>query len=125
MSILTTFNTHLIDFLNDVSSIFPEDKDIKKARTALEMLKKANPRAIIRIWKSQITDVYGEKIYNGDISFFIDKDYSSDLKSTDESDKILDTINRLRNPVRNMGETNQRKAMKYIQNLTKMSRMYN
>lgn len=125
MSILTTFNTHLIDFLNDVSSIFPEDKDIKKARTALEMLKKANPRAIIRIWKSQISDVYGEKIDNGDISFFIDKDYSSDLKSTDESDKILDTINRLRKPVKNMGKSNQEKAMKYIQNLTKMSRMYN
>lgn len=124
MSILTAFNNHLLEFLSDVSSIFPEDRDIKKARTALEMLKKANPRAIIQIWKSHITNVYGEKIDKGDISFFIDKDYSFDIKQTDGGNKILEAVNRLRDPVKNMGIENQEKTMKYIQNLTKLSRMY-
>jgi hypothetical protein len=124
MSILSAFNNHLIEFVSDVSSIFPEDKDIKKAKSAIEMLKKANPRAIILIWKSHITDRYGDKIDNGDISFFVNKDYSFDVKGADGSSKILEAVNRLRDPVKNMGADNQQKTMKYIQNLTKLSRMY-
>lgn len=124
MSILTAFNNHLLEFLEDVSSIFPEDRDIKKAKTALEMLKKANPRAIILIWKSHITSKYGDTIDSGDISFFINKDYSFDIEGAQSSSKILDAINRLREPVKNMGVENQKKTMKYIQNLTKLSRMY-
>lgn len=125
MSILNAFNTHLLEFLNDVSSIFPNDKDVKKAKAGLEMLKKANPRAIIMIWKSHITNVYGQKIDDGDISFFIDKDYSFDLKNSESGNKILEAVDRLRDPVKNMGHDNQEKTMKYIQNLTKLSRMYN
>lgn len=124
MSILTAFNNHLIDFLSDVADTFPEDKDIRKAKSALEMLKKANPRAIIKIWKSHITDRYGKQIDNGDISFFINKDYSFDLKGADNNSQILDCVSRLRGPVKEMGEENQNKTMKYIQNLTKLSRMY-
>jgi hypothetical protein len=124
MSILSAFNNHLLEFLEDVSSIFPDDKDIKKAKSALEMLKKANPRAIILIWKSHITDRYGDQIDNGDISFFVNKDYSFDVQGADGASKILDAVNRLRGPVRNMGADNQQKTMKYLQNLTKLSRMY-
>lgn len=124
MSVLSAFNNHLLEFLDDVSTIFPEDKDIKKAKSALEMLKKANPRAIILIWKSHITNRYGKSIDEGDISFFINKDYSFDVQGADGASKILDAVNRLRDPVKNMGVENQQKTMKYIQNLTKLSRMY-
>tara|TARA_Y100000780_G_C13691869_1_gene419882 strand:+ start:4855 stop:5232 length:378 start_codon:yes stop_codon:yes gene_type:complete len=124
MSVLKAFNEHLLELLRDISNTFPEDRDIKKAKSALEMLKKANPRALILIWKSHITDVYGEQIDAGDISFFINKDYTSDLNGADNNSQIIDSINRLRGPVKSMGEDNQKKTMKYIQNLTKLSRMY-
>ena len=55
------------------------------------------------------------------ISFFIDKDYGSDISTAQNSDKIMESINRLREPIRNMGEENQAVVMKYIQNLTKLS----
>jgi len=124
MSVLTAFNNHLLEFLQDVATIFPEDKDIKKAKSALEMLKKANPKAILTIWKSQITDKYSTKIEAGDIGFFLDKDYGSDLQQASSSSKIMDAINRLREPIRNMGADNQKKTMVYIQNLTKLSKLY-
>jgi len=124
MSVLKAFNEHLIELLGDISNTFPEDRDIKKAKSALEMLKKANPRAMIIIWKSHITEPYGDHIDNGDISFFINKDYTFDLEGADNNSHILDSINRLRGPVKSMGEDNQKKTMKYIQNLTKLSRMY-
>lgn len=119
-----TFNDEFIKFVGQVHSIFPNDKDIKKAKTALEMLKSANPKLIIKIWKEYISDVYSEKITQGDISFFIYKDYSSDIADTNNSSKIMESINRLRGPIRDMGEKNQKTAMQYIQNLTKLCNVY-
>jgi len=124
MSILTAFNNHFIEFLEDVSNIFPNDKDIKKSKVSLELLKKTNPRLIIKVWKEQIASKYREKIEAGDISFFLNKDYSSDIDGANESTKIMSSIERLRVPISNMGEDNQEKTMRYIQNLTKLSDLY-
>ena len=122
-NILTVFNDHFIEFLNDVQSVFPSDPDILTAKNALTMIRKANPKMIVKIWKAFIADKYGAQIASGDISFFIDKDYASDVSTASGSDKIMESIDRLREPVRNMGEENQAKVMKYIQNLTKLANM--
>ena len=88
------------------------------------MLKKMNPAIVIKTWKKYIADRYLEQINNDDVSFFISKDYSNDLIYSYNPDKIIDTINRLRDPIRNMDESDQVKTMKYIKNLTKMSLLY-
>lgn len=120
-NILTAFNDHFIEFLNDIQSVFPEDHDILTAKNALTAIRKANPKMIVKIWKAFICDKYREQIMAGDIGFFINKDYSEDVSNSNSSDKIMDSINRLREPVRNMNLENQAKTMKYIQNLTKLS----
>ena len=124
-SIVGAFNNHFVEFLEDVQTIFPNDKQIKTAKSALLMLKKANPSAIVKIWKANITSKYKQKIVDGDISFFLEKDYSEDLQGNGNQNTIMESINRLRDPIRNMGVDNQKKAMKYIQNLTKISELYN
>ena len=122
-NILTAFNDHFIDFLNDVQSVFPEDPDILSAKNALILIRKANPKMIVKIWKGFIADKYRDQIAAGDIGFFISKDYSCDVSNASGSDKIMESIDRLREPVRNMGTDNQAKVMKYIQNLTKLSEL--
>jgi hypothetical protein len=122
-NILTAFNDHFLEFLNDVQSVFPEDADILTAKNALTAIRKANPKMIVKIWKAFIAEKYREQILAGDIAFFIDKDYGSDVSTAQNSDKIMDSINRLREPIRNMGPDNQAKVMKYIQNLTKLSEL--
>ena len=122
-NILTAFNDHFSEFLNDIQSVFPNDPDILSAKNALTMIRKANPKMIVKIWKSFIADKYRTQIELNDISFFIDKDYSSDVSTTSGSDKIMESIDRLREPIRNMAPDNQAKVMKYIQNLTKLADM--
>ena len=122
-NILTAFNDHFIEFLNDVQSVFPEDTDILAAKNALIAIRKANPKMIVKIWKTFIADKYRDQIQANDISFFLTKDYSSDVATSGNSDKIMDSIDRLREPIRNMGPDNQAKVMKYIQNLTKLSEL--
>ncbi len=120
-NILTAFNDHFLEFLNDVQSVFPEDPDILSAKNALMTIRKANPKMIVKIWKAFIADKYREQILAGDIGFFVAKDYSTDVATASGSDKIMESIDRLREPVKNMGPENQAKVMKYIQNLTKLS----
>lgn len=120
-NILAAFNDHFLEFLNDIQSVFPEDVDILTAKNALTAIRKANPKMIVKIWRVFIADKYRDQILAGNISFFIDKDYGSDISIAQNSDKIMESINRLREPIRNMGEENQAVVMKYIQNLTKLS----
>lgn len=122
-NILAAFNDHFLEFLYDIQSVFPTDPDIMAAKNALTLIRKANPKMIVKIWKTFIADKYRNQIELGDISFFIDKDYSADVSTASGSDKIMESIDRLREPVRNMGAENQAKVMKYIQNLTKLSSM--
>ena len=124
-NILKTFNDHFVDFLNDIQSVFPDDSDIQSSKTTLLTIKKMNPRLIIKIWNEHIVKKYKNQILNGDISFFIDKDYSDDLNEMDDASSIANKINKLREPIKNMGKENQDKCMKYIQNLTKLSELYN
>ena len=124
-NILLTFNNQFIEFINYIETIFPDDTDIVTSKNAFILARKSNPKIIIKIWKTCIVLKYKTEIESGDLSFFINKDYSDDLTHAENSDKIMDAINRLRNPIKNMNEPDQLKVMKYIQNLKKISVMYN
>ena len=87
------------------------------------MIRKANPKMIVKIWKTFIADKYRSEIESNDITFFLSKDYSSDVSTAKNSDKIMESIDRLREPIKNMDPDNQAKVMKYIQNLTKLADM--
>lgn len=120
-NILAAFNDHFLEFLNDIQSVFPHDTDILSAKNALTLIRKANPKMIVKIWKTFIADKYRGQIEANDISFFLTKDYLCDVSTSQNSDKIMESIDRLREPIRNMAPDNQAKVMKYIQNLTKLS----
>jgi accessory colonization factor AcfC len=123
-NILTAFNDHFGEFINDIQSVFPEDVDILYAKNALITVRKANPKMIVKIWNSFIVSKYRSEINSGNLDFFMNKDYSNDVSSSQNSDKIMESIDRLREPIKNMSKENQTKVMKYIQNLTKLAAIY-
>jgi hypothetical protein len=122
-NILTAFNDHFIDFVSDVQSVFPEDPDILATKNGLTAVRKANPKMIVKIWNAYVVGKYKPEIEAGNIAFFINKDYASDVSVAANSDKIMESINRLREPIRQMTPESQAKTMKYIQNLTKLAAM--
>ena len=122
-NILTAFNDHFIEFVSDIQSVFPNDPDILATKNALSAIRKANPKMIVKIWNSFVVGKYKSEIEAGNIGFFINKDYASDVSAAANSDKIMDSINRLRDPIRQMTPEDQAKTMKYIQNLTKLAAM--
>ena len=122
-NILTAFNDHFIEFVNDVHCVFPDDADILATKNALTAIRKANPKMIVKIWNAFIVSKYKSEIESGNIEFFVNKDYSQDISATNNSDKIMECIDRLRDPIKNMSLENQAKVMKYIQNLTKLAQL--
>ena len=122
-NILTAFNDHFLEFVNDVQNVFPNDEAILTAKNAFLLARKANPKLIVKIWKTFIVSKYKTEIESGNIEFFINKDYTNDVAASIYSDKITESIDRLRDPIKNMNAEDQLKAMKYIQNLTKLSQI--
>ena len=122
-NMLTIFNDHFVEFITDIHNVFPEDPDILAAKNSLIAIRKANPKLIVKIWIKYVATPYQDRIMAGDIKFFIEKDYSNDLTRSNNPDQIMESIDRLRNPVKLMDPDNQQKTMKYIQNLCKIAFM--
>jgi hypothetical protein len=122
-NIPTIFNNHFTEFINDICTIFPDNVRILAAKNALSTIRRANPKMIIKIWITYVATPYKTQIERGDISFFLEKDYSSDFVDFSPHSDTMDYINILRDPIRNMGQENQTKAMKYIQNLSKIAEL--
>jgi hypothetical protein len=117
----TIFNNHFEEFVTDVQKVFPDDVDLLTAKNSLLAIRKMNPRMIVQIWKKYINAHYKTEIEAGNLKFFLEKDYRTDIKDTGNAEMIAKSIDRLRGPIREMSEENQKKAMQYIQNLTKLA----
>jgi hypothetical protein len=123
-NILTAFNDHFVEFISDIQTVFPDDHDILMAKNSLIAIRKANPKMIIKIWNGLIVGKYKKEIEAGDLTFFINNDYSQDLANSYNSKQITDAVDRLRQPIKLMSDENKTKTIKYIQNLTKLATIF-
>lgn len=122
--ILKAFNDHFEEFINDVREVFPDDIDIETAAAALLRLRKMNPKLILQTFYEYVACPYRAEIVKGDLAFFISKDYAFDISGIGQDSLILEKIDMLRDPVKNMSVKSQEKVMKYMQNLVKLASLY-
>ena len=120
--VMKAFLNQFTDFVEDIQSVFPDNSDIDSAKTSLFLVKKLNPRILMNAWTTYIAEPYNDQIEKGDIGFFLEKDYTHDLEYMGNS--VMQKVDTLRGPVRDMGADNQAKSMKYIQNLTKLAKLH-
>lgn len=123
-TMLRAFNSHFFEFLDDIITIVPDQKQLSASKSSFEMIKMGSPTAIIKAWHKFIVVPYEKVIADGDISFFFEKDYRDDLSHLKNSDSIMSIIDTIREPIKRMGSANHQHTMKYIQNLSKLSTIY-
>lgn len=70
MSILSAFNTQLIQFFDELCNTFPEDKDIKMATEAIKGAKKINPRLILDLFVEHVYKECASAVYDRNIHQF-------------------------------------------------------
>lgn len=124
--VLKAFNQQFFEFLDDIVSIYPENVEILTARETFGTFKRMNPTSLIKVWYARIYMTYREQIEAGNIDFFMEKDYGEDLNNSDPNNmrRVLEMIDKVRGPLRDMGPENRSCAVKYIKNLSKLSVAY-
>ena len=123
-NILKTFNNQFFAFLDDVIRVFPDNVDIATGKKSFEMIRMANASLIIKSWYSYVYSQYKDSIDKGDVDYFVNKDYQSDLQSVANNGEVLRIIDSLREPIKNMDDTNKAHTVKYLQILSKLSEAY-
>jgi hypothetical protein len=122
--ILSTFIAQLTECLDDISTVYDNDKRFIKCKRYVNGIKIANPSLLIKSWKSFIADKYDKQIEEGDFQYFLEKDYTEDLSTLEINSTVESTITELRSVIRDMSPDNKSKSLKYVQNLTKLSKLY-
>jgi hypothetical protein len=122
-TICGAFNNHVREFFDDIKRVAPDDRDIIAAETAVNAARRANATLFLKAWKKYTTP-YQEQIENKDLTFFLSKDYSSDVDTEERKGALLDAIERIRRKVATMEETHQIAIMGYVHNLTKLAGLY-
>ena len=123
-SILKAFINHFDEFIEDILKVYPEHPKLLKCKMYFDGLKKTNPRIIITVWKEYVNSKYRDLITNGDVQFFLNRDFNDDIQDTSNPNKVQHEIEELRSIVKTFSDDNLNKSMKYVQNLTKLSDMY-
>ena len=125
-TILKAFNNQFEEFLEDVELLFPDNRDIKTSKTGLLMLRKANPKKIVSVWYRYVCLKYEAEIENENLDYFLTKDYSSDIKMDEgATDKVMEGIDKIREPLRQLEPDNRKKTLQYLKNLNQLSKIYN
>lgn len=123
-AILKAFNKHFFEFLDEIIGIIPENNDVSVARNSFDTIRQANPTTIAKVWYKYVHIPYSDIIDTGDITFFFDKDYSADLTNVHQQGRVMEIIDKIRSPIKNMSPENVAHSAKYIQNLGKLSALY-
>ena len=117
---LTAFNNLVIKFNDELIETFPEENDFKVSKNGILLLKKANPRKIVTIFK-KYTEIYREKISNEDEDFFLQNDYNDVVNNDSEKDNVFFLIDKLKKYWTVLSDSNKKNVWKYLNTLMCLS----
>jgi hypothetical protein len=123
-TVLRAFNNLFASFLEDVIQIYPENTDIIYAKNSFDSVRKLNPTIIAKSWQKYVAIPYGSVIEEGNIDFFLDKDYQADLAHLGDATEFLKMIDKVREPLKGMSEVNKKHSSEYLQKLNKLANIY-
>lgn len=87
------FNKNYFDLLLFLKNHSNKNKEYNNFYTKNLLLKKTNIKYIIKSWYSYITVLYYDEIMNGDITFFLNKNFNDDKKKiTDSYKNMFDNV---------------------------------
>jgi hypothetical protein len=107
--------TQFTAFVNELSNMYPEDADFPMFAMTLSLMKSTNPMMVINFIKTEITDIYGEKIAVRDESFFLNQDLST------RDDVDLNVVDKLKQYIVGMTPATKDTVWAYIEIITRLS----
>jgi hypothetical protein len=111
MSLLSAFNTQLVNLFDELCSTFPEDREIKMATEAIKGAKKINPRLVLDLFVEHVYKECSTAVYERNAVLFrqvaqrkISNQFNEMISALSVFDKYWDT----------MGQKNQDVIWQYL-----------
>lgn len=118
MSVLSAFNTQLVNFFEELCTTFPEERDIKMATEAIRGAKKINPRLILDLFREHVYKDAATAIYAQD--FMIVRHYAQ-KKVENQFNEMTSALALFDKHWDTMGSSNQENIWKYLRVLCLLS----
>lgn len=88
MSYVSKFNEQLLQFIKELSELFPEDKLLKTFYHSIEFLKKNNPREVMNQFRIAVYP-FKTQILEKNEAFFIENNFNNEIKNTSSISEML------------------------------------
>lgn len=118
MSILSAFNTQLVNMFDELCQTFPDDREITMATEAIKGAKKINPRLVLNLFVEHVYKECSKAIYEKNAPLFrqiaqrkISTQFNEMISALSIFDKYWDT----------MGTENQHVLWQYLKVLCILS----
>ena len=111
---IEAFYTQFGEFLNELTKMYPDDKDFPSFASNLSMMKYMNPMYPINFVKTDVVDKYKDKILTRDESFFLT---SEEIKQSAD----IDIVYKLKSYIQDMSPQNKEAVWSYIEIITKIT----
>ena len=121
MSTLTAFNTQLDRLLENLINYFPGNDNFKNFQTIFSLLKTTNPRKIMSLFKTYVTDKYKTQILDKNEEFFMKNKFEEEKSNIKNDNYADDLIKQLKEHWCMIDEKNKEIIWKYFQVLVVLS----
>lgn len=122
--VLKTFLEELSNFIDLLCSNLPPSKEMDRNKAYFISCKKINPRIILFTWESDIATRFHSEIERGDLQFFATHDYINDDHLKSHTPLIINLFENLKSNILLLDKEVQDTIIRYIQNISKISKLY-
>jgi hypothetical protein len=113
------FNSKLDEFLKDLTSSFPDIKDLRLVKSGLQLAKNIDIKLPQSVFDEHVAVRYEEKIVKKDEKFFLTETYEDVVKKHGID---LDVVGRIKDIWSTLGDTDKEIIWKYLQVLVIINR---
>lgn len=115
---LAAFNRKMIEFVDDMIALLPEEGQFRAYKTGLEILISSTPRVPMKFYNELVLAPYGSHIAAKDESFFLEQVLTDELTRSNEEMSI---VPKLRQYWGEMDQDNKNAVWAYLILLQKIS----
>jgi len=112
---LDAFFNQFTSFLKELGNMYPDDPDFPGFVSTIGLIRNTNPMLAVNFIKTEIIDIYGDKISQRDEDFFMNEQYS------ERQDVDLNIIGKLKEYITSMTPESKEVVWQYVELLMKLA----
>ena len=92
MDYLTQFNDTLIELIDDLIRVFPQDGDFRMYKLAIQGAIIADNQMVHDVFRDRVCRIYGDKVLARDENFFINNNYNEMKDEFSQAEKLIQKL---------------------------------